>query len=134
MDGKEILVRCRNAALELRELEKQMQRVLPTGRPKGISTQQYRADPNGTNNPTAAELQLYDGLHAQHAQKIGEWEAIAEEARRIIAEAASFGKIRDIVILTDYYILGRSDQEIADGQGITREHACRERKRAFEKI
>lgn len=134
MDGKEILVHCRNAALELRELEKQMQRVLPTGRPKGVSTQSYRADPHGTNNPTSAELQLYDGLHAQYDKKNGEWKTIAEEARRIIAEAACFGKLRDIVILTDYYIIGLSDQEISDRQGITREHACRERKRAFEKI
>lgn len=134
MDTKEILVLCRSTVLEMRDLEKQMQRVLPTGRPKGIQAQQYRADPHGTNHPTSAELQLYDGLRAQYEQKRGEWESIADAARRAITESVTIWKPRDIVILTDYYILGRSDQDIAQVQGITREHACRERKRAFDKI
>lgn len=65
MTAKEILTGCRAAVLELRVLEEQLARCLPTGTPSGVKVQRYDAPLPGTNDPTAAALQLYDGLMAQ---------------------------------------------------------------------
>lgn len=121
MTAKESLARCRAAVLELRQLEDQLQRCLPTGKPSGVKAQQYDAPPPGTNDPTAAALQLYDGLMAQR-------EALAQDAEQLRAIAWSHlraSAVRHMVILAQYYLQGMTDQEIARLHSLSREHVCR---------
>lgn len=128
MTNKELLEACRTAVLELRQLGNQLARILPTGQPSGVKAQQYKADPPGTNDPTAAALQFYDGLKALEEEKAKEVARLTKAAWPIIMAANT---TRDMVILNHYYMMGMTDQEIARQQGVTREYICRERKAAL---
>ena len=128
MTHKDILESCRAAVLELRDLEEQLTRCLPTGAPSSVKAQQYDAPPPGTNDPTAAALQLYEGLMAQR-------DALALQVSRHSKAAWNCIKAarqpRDMVILSNYYLLGMTDAEIAHAQDLARETICRLRRSAL---
>lgn len=128
MTNKELLEAFRAVVLELCSIENQLSRILPTGQPSGVKAQQYKAEPRGTNDPTAAAMQLYDGLMAQKEEKAAEIARLTKAAWPIIMAANT---PRDMLILNHYYMMGMTDQEIARQQGVTREHICRERKAAL---
>lgn len=129
MTAKEILTSCRNAVLELHQISNQLARCLPTGQPSRVKAQRYDADPPGTNDPTAAALQLYDGLKVQEAEKAAEVARLTKAVWPIIMAANT---PRDMVILNHYYIMGMNDQEIARQQRLSREHITRERHEALK--
>lgn len=122
MIDKEILTCCRAAVLDLCKLDDQLARCLPTGRPSGVKAQQYDADPPGTNDPTAAAIQLYEGLMAQRESLAQDVARISKTAWRIISTQKD---VRTLAILSGYYMLGQTDQEIAQVQGLSREHVNR---------
>ena len=128
MTHKDILDRCRASVLELRVLEEHLARCLPTGTPSGVKAQQYDAHPRGTNDPTAAALQLYDGLMAQR-------DALALQVSRHSKDAWNCIKAarqsRDMIILSNYYLLGMTDAEIGHAQNLARETICRLRRSAL---
>lgn len=128
MTHKDILYSCRAAVLELRVLEEQLALCLPTGTPSGVKAQQYDEPLPGTNDPTAAALQLYDGLMAKR-------DALALQVSRHSKAAWNCIKTarqsRDMVILSNYYLLGMTDAEIAHTQFLTRETVCRLRRSAL---
>lgn len=122
MTAKEILTSCRDAVLELRKLDAQLARCLPTGEPSGVNAQQYDADPPGTNDPTSAAIQLYEGLMAQRDELVVTVSRISKTAWSILRTVTN---PRSLVILNNYYLLGLTDQEIAQAQELSREHVCR---------
>ena len=128
MTAKEILTSCREAVLELRKLDAQLARCLPTGQPPGVKAQQYNADPPGTNDPTAAAIQLYDGLMAQRDELALQVSRISKTAWNILR---TIKEPRSLVILNNYYLLGMTDQEIAQAQELVRETVCRQRHEAL---
>jgi len=128
MTAKEILTSCRDAVLELRKLDAQLARCLPTGQPSGVNAQQYDADPPGTNDPTAAAIQLYEGLMAQRDELAIQVSRISKIAWNILRTVTN---PRSLVILNNYYLLGLTDQEIAQAQELSRDHVCRLRHKAL---
>lgn len=133
MTAKEILTSCRDAVLELRKLDAQLARCLPTGQPPGVKAQQYNADPPGTNDPTAAAIQLYDGLMAQREELFSKVDQLRNTAWNIVRVVAK-RDIRNFVILNDYYLLGMTDQEIAQAQELTRAYITQLRHAALESL
>ena len=131
MTAKEILTSCRDAVLELRKLDDQLARCLPTGQPSAVKAQQYDADPPGTNDPTAAAIQLYEGLMAQREALAQDVARISKTAWRIISTQKD---VRTLAILSGYYMLGQTDQEIAHVQGLSREHVNRLRHEAVDAL
>ena len=128
MTAKEILQTCRDAVLDLRKLDDQLSRCLPTGQPSGVRAQQYDATPPGTNDPTAAAIQLYEGLMAQRDELALQVSRISKTAWNTLR---TIKNARSLVILNSYYLLGMTDQEIAHLQYLTREHICRLRHEAL---
>lgn len=128
MTSKEILTSCRDAVLELRKLDAQLARCLPTGQPPGVKAQQYNADPPGTNDPTAAAIQLYEGLMAQRDELALQVSRISKTAWNILR---TINEPRSLVILNNYYLLGMTDHDIALAQELARETVCRLRHEAL---
>lgn len=128
MTAKEILQNCRAAVLELRKLDDQLARCLPTGQPSGVKAQQYDAEPPGSNDPTAAAIQLYDGLMAQRDELALQVSSISKTAWDILR---SVKDVRSLVILNNYYLLGMTDHVIALAQELARETVCRLRHEAL---
>ena len=131
MTAKEILTSCRDIVLELRKLDDQLARCLPTGQPSGVKAQQYDADPPGTNDPTSAAIQLYEGLMAQRDELALQVSRISKSAWNILRTVTN---PRSLVILNNYYLLGLTDQEIAQAQELSREHVCRLRHEALDAL
>ncbi|MBQ8556182.1 MAG: hypothetical protein IJ438_09980 [Clostridia bacterium] len=125
----EQLKRCRNYALEIRALEQQLQRCLPTGKPARVRTQQYDADPPGTNDPTAAALQLYEGLLKQRDEL---QEAFKPLYQRCFDDITQLKDPRASVILCRYYLMGETDYEISLNQELCRSQICELRRRALK--
>lgn len=128
MTAKEILTSCRDAVLELRKLDAQLARCLPTGQPPGVKAQQYNTDPPGTNDPTAAAIQLYEGLMAQRDELALQVSRISKTAWNILR---TIKEPRSLVILNNYYLLGMTDHDIALAQELARETVCRLRHEAL---
>ena len=128
MTAKEILTGCRAAVLELRDLEEQLTRCLPTGTPSSVKAQQYDAPPPGTNDPTAAALQLYEGIMAQRDELALQVSRISKTAWDILR---TIKEPRSLVILNNYYLLGMTDHDIALAQELARETVCRLRHEAL---
>ena len=131
LNNMDILEKCRAAVLELRALDDQLTRCLPSGRPDGIKVPQYDAHLPGTNNQTAASLQLYEGLMAQRESRALKLSHLSKAAWGCIKAA---GQPRAMVILSNYYQLGMTDAEIAQAQGVTRETISRLRRRALNSL
>ena len=131
MTAKEILISCRDAVLELRKLDAQLARCLPTGQPPGVKAQQYDAAPPGTNDPTSAAIQLYEGLMAQRDELALQVSRISKTAWNILR---SVKDVRSLVILNNYYLLGMTDQEIAQAQELTRVYITQLRHAALESL
>lgn len=131
MTSKEILTSCRDAVLELRKLDAQLARCLPTGQPSGVNAQQYDADPPGTNDPTSAAIQLYEGLMAQRDELALQVSRISKTAWNILRTVRD---ARLLAILNSYYLLGMTDQEIAQVQGLTRVYINQLRHAAVDKL
>lgn len=129
--AKDLLQSCREAVLELRKLDDQLARALPTGQPSTVKAQQYDAHPPGTNDPTAAAIQLYEGLMAQRDDLALQVSLISKTAWRIINTQKD---VRTLAILNGYYLLGQTDQEIALIQGLSRERINQLRHAACESM
>lgn len=128
MTAKEILTSCRDAVLELRKLDDQLARCLPTGQPSGVKAQQYDADPPGTNDPTSAAIQLYEGLMAKRDELALQVSRISKTAWNILRTVRD---ARLLAILSSYYLLGMTDHDIALVQEMSRERICRLRHEAL---
>ena len=131
MTAKEILTTCRAAVLELHKLDDQLARCLPTGRPSGVKAQQYDAALPGTNDPTSAAIQLYEGLMAQREEQLLRVSRITKTAWNVIRAVQD---PRALVILNHYYLLGMTDHEISNRQELSRSLVCEIRHRAFEQL
>ena len=131
MTAKEILNSCRDAVLELKKLDTQLARCLPTGQPAGVKVQQYDADPPGTNDPTAAAIQLYEGLMQRRDSLAQSIASISKAAWSIINTQKD---ARILAILNGYYLLGQTDQEIAHIQGLTRVYITQMRNAAIKTL
>lgn len=131
MTAKETLTSCREAVLELRSLEAQLARCLPTGSPPGVKAQQYDPHPRG-NSPTAAAIQLYEGLLLRREELAAQVESVSLRAMNLLMQQVT--SPRALVILSDYYRLGLTDQEIARRQELSREHVCAIRRQAFDAL
>lgn len=124
MTAKEILITCRDSVLHLRKLDEQLQLCLPTE----IKVQQYDAAPPGTNDPTAAAIQLYDGLLAQRDELARQLSQLMERAWHILHAVRD---ARLLAILSNYYLQGQTDQEIARAQHLTRVYITQLRRAAL---
>lgn len=131
MSAREILENCRATALELEKLDDQLGHVLPTGKPPGVKVQQYDATPHGTNDPTTAAIQLYDGLIEQRAKLYDQYCRQVKSAKQIIL---SVQRSRLSIILLRYYIEGQTDQEIADDLELSREYVNKLRNGALNDL
>ena len=128
MTAKELLTTCREAVLALRTLDDQLSRCLPDGRPSGVKAQRWDASLPGTNDPTAAAIQLKDGLMAQRDELALQVSRLSKAAWNLLR---SMKDVRALVILNSYYLLGMSDLEIARQQDLTREYICALRRKAI---
>lgn len=131
MTAKELLANCRNQVLTLRQLDVQLEHCLSAGAPAGVKVQRYDADPRGTNDPTAAAIQLYDGL-MEHRETMQQH--LAQISGRAWTTISTVKDVRTLAILNGYYLQGQTDQEIAQVQGLSREHVNRLRHEALKSL
>ena len=116
MTKKELLSRYRTAVIELEELRRQLKRVGTDGRPARARSMQADAI-RGTNDPAAAAMQLADGLEEMLHRKEGELAALAAQVDALLRGIRDF---RTYMVVQHYYVLGRTDEQVARAMSVSR--------------
>lgn len=125
MTNKELLNDYRNQVLLLSAINQDLARIGVTGAPTGGKTQRYDGAPRGTNDPTAASIQAWDGLlQRRDALALALSDGRKEAVLRIINAAKD---TRTLMVLMLYYLHGLTDQQIADQIFISREQVNKRR-------
>lgn len=117
MTKKELLNRYRSGVIELEELHRQLSRVGTDGRPRGCSSMQTDRVSGSTNNPNAAAMQLADGLEALLQQRESEQQALLGEVNKLLGGIRDF---RTYMVIHHYYVLARTDDQIARAMSVSR--------------
>lgn len=117
MTKKELLTTYRNGVIELEELRHQLSRVGTDGRPNGIRSMQLDRIACGTNDPTAAAMQLADGLEEMLHIRETEQKALAKEVNRLLNGIRDF---RTYMVIQHYYVLGKTDEQVARAMSVSR--------------
>lgn len=141
MTAREILKRCRTALAEIGAIERQIDRLMTTGAPRGNSSGKPRREKvkggggeyvvvaSRTNNPEAARDQAVDGCEATLREKKRILEKLLGEMERML-EQLDDGNAR--AILRYYYAVGWSDEEIADELHMARQTVTNKRNAAVD--
>ena len=116
MNKKEILTTYRALVIELEELQSQLRRVGTDGRPSGIRTAQFDTT-RGTNDPGAAALQLAEGLEEFIQRKQEEIQQPLPQMDELLRGIKDF---RIYMVIHRYYVLARTDDQIARAMSISR--------------
>lgn len=117
MTKKELLTAYRNGVIELEELRRQIKHVGTDGRPSGIRSMQTDRISSGTNDPAAAAMQLADGLEELLRARETEQQALAKEVNRLLSSIRDF---RTYMVIQHYYVLGRTDEQVARAMSVSR--------------
>lgn len=112
----ETLKAYRAAVLEIEELEAQLARATPSGRPSGCSTAHFGERGPSTNDPMAAALQLADGLEGIIQRKR---EELALLTPQVITALNRITSGRMLQIVQGYYLQALTDEQIAVRIGLT---------------
>lgn len=111
MTPREILNERRGLETELRAIERQIERTLPEGAPRGAGAVRYEERMPSTNMPEGAAYQRVEAYEAELLRLREEKAALLMEAERQI-ERLSDKKAR--IILRYYYCLAWTDRRIAE--------------------
>lgn len=117
MTKKELLTAYRNGVIELEELRRQLSRVGTDGRPSGVRSMQTDRIACDTNDPNAAAAQLADGLENMLHIKEAEQQTLAKEIDKLLGSIRDF---RTYMVIHHYYILARTDEEVARTMSVSR--------------
>lgn len=117
MTKKELLTAYREATIELEELRRQLKRIGNDGRPAGVRAMQTDQIARGTNDPTAAAIQLADGLEALLRRKETEQQKLLDEVHKLVNSIKDF---RTYMVIHHYYVLARTDEEIARAMAMSK--------------
>jgi len=128
MTKRELLNAYRAAVIELEELRRQLQRVGTDGRPSGIRSMHADAT-RGTNDPTAAAMQLADGLEGMLHRKE---DALAQLTAQVDALLRSIRDFRTYMVIYHYYVLGHTDEQVAHAISVSRVRALQLRQRYLD--
>lgn len=126
MDTIEMLNTFRRATTEIEELERQVEHVMPSGRPAGVRGASGRDGGPSTNNGMAAAMQLADGLSELIRRKRDTLDALRPDIARVM-DAISDG--REYQIVQRYYLMGETDESIGLAMGLSRVRVGQIRKR-----
>ena len=116
MTKRELLTAYREAVIELEELRRQIKRVGTDGRPSGVRCAQTDSI-HGTNDPQSAALQLADGLEAILARRENELRELGTQVDALLASIRDF---RTYMVVQHYYVLGKTDEQVARAMSISR--------------
>ena len=116
MTKKELLTTYRALVIELEELRLQLRRVGSDGRPNGIKAMQLDSL-RGTNDPGAAAMQLADGLEEFAARKVEEIQQLQTQVDELLHSIKDF---RTYMVIHRYYVLARTDEQVARAMSISR--------------
>lgn len=120
MTKQELLTTYRARVLELEELRYQIERTGTDGRPGGCRSMQTDSISRGTNVPSAAALQLAEGLEALAVRKEDELRQLAVPVETLLRDITD---IRTYLVVQHYYVCGRTDEQIARIMSISRTRA-----------
>lgn len=120
MTKKELLNAYRAKVLELEELHYQIERTGTDGRPGGCRSIQTDSIGRGTNAPSAAAIQLAEGLEALASRKEAELQKLSAPVDRLLKDITD---IRTYLVIQHYYVCGRTDEQIARIMSISRTRA-----------
>lgn len=112
----------RDLRKELLVMEQQLERCGVTGRPSGLRTHGYDNMPRGTNDATAAAIQLQEGLEQMVNQQREQISSMEPHFLQLVKRARNF---RDRCILNQYYYLGVSDTDLAEPLCLSVRHVNR---------
>ena len=116
MTKRELLTAYRDAVIELDELRRQIKRVGTDGRPAGVRSMQTDTI-RGTNDPQSAAMQLADGLEALLARREDELRELGTQVDALLASIRDF---RTYMVVQHYYVLGKTDEQVARAMSISR--------------
>lgn len=120
MTKQELLTTYRAKVLELEELRYQIERTGTDGHPGGCRGMQTDSISRGTNVPSAAALQLAEGLEALAVRKEEELRQLGVSVEKLLKEISD---IRTYLVVQHYYVCGRTDEQIARIMSISRTRA-----------
>ena len=121
MTNAEALKTYRALSIELSALEVQIRQAERAGHPRGVLVQRYDAT-RGTNDPTAAAMQLLDGLESLAERKRCALEQLRPQIDALLNQITDF---RLLVILQRYYLHGDTDEQIAMRLNLSDRYICR---------
>ncbi len=125
MTNRELLNDYRNQVLLLLALDQDLTRLGTIGAPMRVKAQRYDDVSRGTNDPTAASMQAWDGLlQRRDTLALALSDGRKEAVLRIINTAKDS---RTLMVLMLYYLHGLTDQQIADQIFISREQVNKRR-------
>ncbi|MCH5287748.1 MAG: hypothetical protein J1E43_10015 [Christensenellaceae bacterium] len=110
MKDIELLAAYRDRVLALQELEEQLSRCGTTGAPASYRLSRLDGLPRGTNDPTAAAIQLSDGLEAMAKRQREELNSLWPQ---VLALTSRIDDVRLYMIIHHYYVLAQTIEEIA---------------------
>ena len=116
MTKRELLSNYRSAVIELEELQRQLKRAGTDGRPADVRSMPMDAI-RGTNVPAAAAMQLADGLEEMMHRKEEELAKLAVQVDVLLAGIRDF---RTYLVVHHYYVLARTDEQVARAMSISR--------------
>ncbi|MBQ8654389.1 MAG: hypothetical protein IJ507_05560 [Clostridia bacterium] len=121
MTNARMLKDYRMHVLELQEVQEHIRQTERMLNPRGL--QAHRADTvRGTNDPTAATMQLLDGLEALEERIRQEMSQLQPRIDAMLAQVMDF---RLLVILRQYYLCGSTDAEIAAVLNLSDRYVCK---------
>ncbi len=120
MTKKELLTTYRAKVLELEELRYQLSRVGTDGRPSGCRTSAPGCTIRGTNDPGTAAMQLADGLEALVQRKEEELDKLTGPMDKLLQ---SIPDVRTYMVIQNYYVLARTDEQIGRTLSLSRTRA-----------
>lgn len=110
MTRKELLTTYRELVIELEELRHQLNRAGTDGRPRGAAASACDRICTGTNDPTAAAIQMMDGLEDMARRKEEELAGLRQPLDELLKSIRDF---RTYMVIQHYYVLGRTDEQVA---------------------
>lgn len=129
MTKKELLNTYRSKVIELEELRHQLNRVGTDGRPSGCRNMQTDRVSTGTNDPTAAAMQLADGLEEMLQRKEAEKQALDEQVDDLLRGIRDF---RTYIVIQQYYVLAWTDEQVARALAVSRVRVSQLRRQYLE--
>lgn len=119
MTDVEILQECKQAAVELQAITRQIERMTRMDGPRGIGNQALEpAGDRKTNNAAAGHLQELQGMIEKLKEK---QEDAFEIMRRTESIIERFANRRDRNLIRCYYVEGLSEEKTAEAIGISRQ-------------